>query len=172
LTAVAAVLSTAVLAAQVPQKHVSGVSEGRKLYGRYCAECHGSDAQGTDRGPKLAGNRSLRKSTGAQVGDVIRHGISDGGMPAFALPSASVDALAAFVHSLNYSASEAGITGDPKVGQRYFQDAGRCASCHTVYGRGSPVGPDLSNVGSEMTVDEIKEALLKPRLRLHLAMTL
>jgi PQQ-dependent dehydrogenase (methanol/ethanol family) len=162
MAAVAVALGTAVLVAQVLQTQVSILSEGRSLYRQYCVACHGSDAQGTDRGPKLAGNRSLRKSTNAQVADVIRHGIPEGGMPAFALPSASIDALAAFVHSLNYSASEGGITGNPKAGERYFEGVGQCASCHMVYGSGSPIGPDLSSVGSEMTVDEIKEALLKP----------
>ena len=159
---VAVALSTAVVAAQVSPTQISKVAEGRKLYRHYCAACHGSDAQGTDRGPQLAANRSLRRRTNAQVGDVIRHGISEGGMPAFTLPTAEIVSLAAFVHSLNYSASEAGVSGNPAAGERYFEGAGRCASCHMVYGSGSPIGPDLSNVGSEMTVDEIKEALLKP----------
>lgn len=161
-TLVAVALGTAVLAARVSPMQISKVADGRNLYRQYCVACHGSNAQGTDRGPQLAGNRSLRKRTNEQLGDVIRHGIPEGGMPAFALPSAEIDALAAFVHSLNYSASDTAITGSPKAGEHYFIGAGKCASCHMVYGSGSPIGPDLSNVGSEMTVDEIKTALLKP----------
>jgi PQQ-dependent dehydrogenase (methanol/ethanol family) len=162
LAIVAVALGTPAVVAQVSPTQISKVPEGRKLYRQYCVACHGSDAQGTDRGPQLAANRSLRRRTNAQVGDVIRHGIPDGGMPAFALPSAQIDALAAFVHSLNYSAAEAGVTGNPKAGERYFEGRGRCASCHMIYGSGSPIGPDLSNVGSEMTADEIRAALLKP----------
>ena len=35
-----------------------------------------------------------------------------------------------------------------------------------VYGEGSPIGPDLSNVARKMTVDEIREALLQPDARI------
>ena len=31
-----------------------------------------------------------------------------------------------------------------------------------VYGAGEPVGPDLSNVARELTVDQIRQALLQP----------
>ena len=35
-----------------------------------------------------------------------------------------------------------------------------------VYGEGSAIGPDLSNVAREMTVDQIREALLQPDARI------
>ena len=35
-----------------------------------------------------------------------------------------------------------------------------------VYGEGSSIGPDLSNVALEMTVHEIREALLEPDRRI------
>ena len=35
-----------------------------------------------------------------------------------------------------------------------------------VYGEGAPIGPDLSNVAREMTVDQIREALLQPDARI------
>lgn len=35
--------------------------------------------------------------------------------------------------------------------------AGKCATCHMVMGRGRAVGPDLSDVGQEMKVVEIRE---------------
>src|SRR5207249_6118512 len=31
-----------------------------------------------------------------------------------------------------------------------------------VYGKGKPIGPDISNIGRKMTVDQIREALLQP----------
>ena len=43
---------------------------------------------------------------------------------------------------------------------------GQCASCHMVYGEGAVIGPDLSNVAREMTVDQIREALLQPDARI------
>ena len=35
-----------------------------------------------------------------------------------------------------------------------------------VYGEGSAIGPDLSNVAREMTVDQLREALLQPDARI------
>ena len=35
-----------------------------------------------------------------------------------------------------------------------------------VYGEGSHIGPDLSNVALDMTVDEIRDALLEPDKRI------
>jgi PQQ-dependent dehydrogenase (methanol/ethanol family) len=83
-------------------------------------------------------------------------------MPPFDLPSVELDALATLVHSLNGPAAEASVSGDFAAGEQFFFGKGQCASCHMVQGKGSPIGPDLSNVGSQMTVDQIREALLQP----------
>jgi putative heme-binding domain-containing protein len=83
-------------------------------------------------------------------------------MPPFALPSHELDTLGAFVYSLNALAAENAIAGDFTKGEQFFFGGGKCASCHMVYGRGEPIGPDLSNVGAEMTLDQIQEALLHP----------
>ena len=66
------------------------------------------------------------------------------------------------VATLNSSAAESTVPGDQMAGKDFFFGKGQCASCHMVDGRGEPIGPDLSNVGREMTVDQIREALLKP----------
>ena len=87
-------------------------------------------------------------------------------MPAFDLPAAELDALAALVRSLNGPAAEGAVSGDPAAGEHYFFGRGQCASCHMVYGKGQPIGPDLSNVGSEMTVGQIREALFQPGARI------
>ncbi len=87
-------------------------------------------------------------------------------MPPFDLPAAELDALAGLVRSLNGPAAEGMVSGDPAAGEKYFFGQGQCVSCHMVYGKGQPVGPDLSNVGSEMTVGQIREALFQPSARL------
>ena len=35
-------------------------AEGTKLFAKICSGCHGADAHGTDQGPALAGDRTLR----------------------------------------------------------------------------------------------------------------
>ena len=137
-------------------------ADGTKIYAERCAGCHGADARGTDQGPKLAGSHSVRNRSIQGLRDVIRNGIPSSGMPGFDLPAGELDALAALVHSLNAPAAKSSAPGNPTSGERFIFGAGQCASCHMVYGRGKPMGPDLSNVGHEMTVDQIRDALLQP----------
>jgi len=83
-------------------------------------------------------------------------------MPAFNLPGDDLDALAALVRSLNSPAAEHTIPGDREAGAQLFFGKGRCSTCHMISGRGKAVGPDLSDVAREMTVDELHEALIDP----------
>ncbi len=157
------VLSPALLARQnISSPQPASLQNGKKLYAQHCAGCHGSDAHGTAQGPNLEGNRRLRQQNTDQLRTLIQHGIPAGGMPAFDLPRQELDALAGFVHSLNSSAAENVLPGNPAKGEQLFFGKAECASCHMVAGRGRAIGPDLSNVGSEMTINEIKEALLSP----------
>ncbi|HEX7361793.1 MAG TPA: PQQ-binding-like beta-propeller repeat protein [Bryobacteraceae bacterium] len=133
-----------------------------KIFAVRCASCHGTDAHGTDHAPRLAGLRELRGRSVAWIRGVIYNGVPSGGMPAFHLPADELNVLAAMVYSLNSPAAEAAVPGDRAAGEKYFFGQGNCSSCHMVEGRGRAVGPDLSNVGFEMRVDEIRQSLLHP----------
>ncbi|MGH9433813.1 MAG: c-type cytochrome, partial [Terriglobia bacterium] len=161
-TILSLVLGAVALWAQNSPGLSSTLVEGKKVFSQHCAACHGDNAQGADQGPALAGSRWLRSRSIQQLRDVIHGGIPDSGMPAFDLPPDEVAAVAAFVHSLNAPAAESIISGNPEAGQRFFLGKGRCGSCHMIQGLGSPIGPDLSDVGREMTVDEIRDELLDP----------
>jgi len=86
-------------------------------------------------------------------------------MPAFDLPADELDALAALVHSLNAPAAEGPLPGDARAGEQFFFGKGQCTFCHMVQGRGAAVVPDLSDVGTRLTVEEIRESLLRPGTR-------
>ena len=148
-------------------QNAPSIADGRALYGRHCAGCHGAEAQGTGRAPELARARKLRGRSTGDLREIIHKGIATGGMPAFDLPGGQLDALAAFVHSLNSPASDNPVAGDRGAGERFFFAKGRCAGCHMVDGRGKPVGPDLSNIGRELAVDEIRESLAQPGARIR-----
>ena len=137
-------------------------AEGTKLFAQHCAGCHGADAHGTDHGPPLAGSATARERSISQLRDLIHHGMPALGMPAFDLPADHLDALAALVHSLNAPAADRTVPGDAVAGEQFFFGKGQCASCHMVYGRGNPIGPDLTGIAREMTVNDIREALLQP----------
>jgi len=132
-------------------------------YRQYCAGCHGDNATGTDRGPVLIDTRSLRASSEANIRDLIQKG-TQGGMPAFSnLPSATLDQLAKLVRSWNASAFDAQPQGDVAQGKAIFEQ--RCLGCHMAIGRGGSNGPDLSNIGKELTLREIEAQLTDPDSR-------
>jgi PQQ-dependent dehydrogenase (methanol/ethanol family) len=155
----ALVLSSAVLFSQ------NSAIDASKLFAEKCAGCHGADARGTDRGPALAGSRRLRGRSTMQLRSTIRKGVVTSGMPPFDLADDQLDTLAALVRSLNAPAAESVVAGETRIGEQFFFGKGKCGSCHMVHGSGAPTGPDLSDVGSRLSVGELREALLKPGAR-------
>lgn len=147
-------------AAAIAQEH------GQEAYARHCASCHGDNALGSAQGPKLAGSRTVRSRSVEQLRTFIYQGAPSSGMPPFHLPHADLNALAAFVHSLNSPAAENPAPGSFAAGQEFFFGVGQCGECHMVRGRGKAVGPDLSNVAHEMTLNEIREVLRDPNSRI------
>jgi PQQ-dependent dehydrogenase (methanol/ethanol family) len=130
-----------------------------RSYISYCAGCHAENAGGTDRGPALVGNRALRRSTEQQLRGLIRNG-TRGGMPGFPLKEEELTPLVAFLRSLNMTAFEARPAGDVAAGRRFFDAA--CSSCHMVRGAGGTNGPDLFDIGRQLTVREIEAMLDDP----------
>jgi mono/diheme cytochrome c family protein len=135
-------------------------ADAQENYAKLCAGCHGADAHGSQQGPGLAGNAGVRRRSVQSLRNVILKGITGAGMPPFALPDADVDALVALLKSLNAPAADTTVSGDRSAGKAFFFGEGQCVSCHMVYGAGEPIGPDLSNVARELTVDQIRQALL------------
>jgi PQQ-dependent dehydrogenase (methanol/ethanol family) len=132
-------------------------------YRQYCAACHGESATGTDRGPNLIDTRSLRASSEESIRNLIQKGTS-GGMPAFAnLKAADLNLLAKTVRNWNASAFDAHPAGDLAQGRQFFES--NCLSCHMALGQGKSNGPDLSNIGRELTVREIEAQLTDPNSR-------
>jgi PQQ-dependent dehydrogenase (methanol/ethanol family) len=134
----------------VPVLGQAPAEDVRQTYAKLCSGCHGADARGSQQGPGLSGNLRLRKRSVQSLRNVIVRGVPAAGMPGFDLPPATLDGLVSLVVSLNASASETKLPGD----------------CHMVSGRGAAVGPDLSSVATELTVDQLRDALVNPGVRI------
>ncbi|MDB4372661.1 c-type cytochrome [Mariniblastus sp.] len=52
--------------------------------------------------------------------------------------------------------------GDAGKGQLVFENAGTCAKCHRVNGKGIEVGPDLSEIGNKLSKVALYESILFP----------
>src|SRR5262245_5616683 len=156
--AIAVVLSPALWAQNSPDIQQS--------YETRCGGCHGDDGRGTAQGPALAGSLSVRARSTQSLTNVIRNGIPAAGMPAFDLPSATINALATMITAWNAVAAKASVPGDANAGRQFFTGKGRCVSCHLAQGDGTAIGPDLSDIALTLTVDEIRDALLNPDARI------
>lgn len=78
---------------------------GRSRYQTRCAGCHGDTGTGGRHGPGIVnGSRAISKDA---VREVIRKGIPNAGMPAFAVSDEELDSIATFVMSLKTAAGRA-----------------------------------------------------------------
>src|SRR5437016_12021383 len=107
-------IATIVLSPVLAQNPSSPTGGGdiEQTYAKLCGGCHGADARGTQQGPGLIGNLSVRRRSVQGLRNVIRNGIPVAGMPGFDLPAATIDALVSLVASLNASAAESSVRGD------------------------------------------------------------
>jgi len=75
------------------------VKNGQALFGQHCGFCHGKDAGGGEGGPDLTRSQLVSQDVkGNKIGDVVRNGRPEKGMPRFNLPEMDVAALVAFIH--------------------------------------------------------------------------
>lgn len=145
------------------------VEAGRGLFQQNCSFCHGRDATGGESGPDLTRSRLVKQDVdGSKIGQVVKYGRPDRGMPPFDLSADQVSTLVAFIHTqANRAASgpkggRKGVdvsdlqTGNAEAGKKYFNGAGGCASCH------SPTG-DLAGIASRYEGLELEEQMLYPR---------
>jgi putative heme-binding domain-containing protein len=56
----------------------------------------------------------------------------------------------------------AGMRGERSQGQVVFSTIGTCNKCHKVNGEGKEVGPDLSEIGSKLSREDMLVAILNP----------
>ena len=78
-----------------------------------------------------------------------------------ALGAGAACALAVPLNDSSAGAVAQAVTGDAARGKTLMESNG-CFDCHRIGGRGSRVGPDLSDIGTRRTPDRLQAALLTP----------
>jgi cytochrome c oxidase cbb3-type subunit III len=151
---------------QAEHKEDPAVERGHKQFEQSCGFCHGPDATGA-RGPDLVRSPLVAHDVkGDLIGDVIRHGRPDKGMPAMPLTDAQVSDIAAFLHAraaeaLSSNGVPSGypveklLTGNADAGKAFFNGAGGCNKCH------SPTG-DLERVAAKYPPIDLEAHMLYP----------
>jgi cytochrome c oxidase cbb3-type subunit 3 len=166
---------------QVPAKRnplaQQNAQRGMVQFRQTCAMCHGSEARGST-GPNLIESSIVRHDdAGNLIGDVIRNGRVEKGMPPFSnLTEAEIIDLVAFLHAAveasDNRASASGparglsanrlLVGNVEAGKQFFNGEGKCAGCH------SP-SKDLEGVAKKYSALELEGRLLYPSLKYETA---
>lgn len=137
------------------------LERGKKLFQAHCALCHGQTGTG-GRGPNLAQPNLAHAPDDDQLAKVISEGIRGTEMPgAWQLTEREVRQVGGYVRSLGKIAATP-LPGDSARGKVLYEAKGGCAGCHIVHGKGSSVGPELTDVGARRNAEYLREALVKP----------
>jgi cytochrome c oxidase cbb3-type subunit III len=142
------------------------LQRGHRQFAQSCAFCHGTDATG-GRAPDLVRSPLVAHDQGGDlIGEVIRNGRPDKGMPAQPLSQEEITDIAAFLHARALEAIQSSgvpsdypveklLTGNAEAGKAFFDGAGGCKNCH------SPTG-DLAGVGRKYSSIELEARILYP----------
>ena len=167
LVLLAAILSVASGSASA-QSHTPdpAVERGHHQLEQSCGFCHGQDATG-GRGPDLVRSPLVAHDVkGNLIGEVIRHGRPDKGMPAMSLTDEQIADIAAFLHARAAEALSSAevpkvypveklLTGNAEPGKAFFEGPGGCKNCHSLNG-------DLSGIAKKYNPIELQGRMLYP----------
>ena len=166
LACMGSIMIAVAAAAQPPpiEPDPAAVERGQQVLSSQCGFCHGANARGGSSGPDLTRSALVQTDEdGRQLGEFLRVGRPDRGMPAFSFTDAQMSDLAAFLHSaIRANANRRGyrildvLVGDARAGEAYFNGAGRCSTCH------SPAR-DLRGVGAKYDPPTLQNRMVLPR---------
>jgi cytochrome c oxidase cbb3-type subunit 3 len=154
---------------QAPQQNIpresakSASTRGKQTFTSTCAGCHGLDGRGGERAPNIAENPKVLRFSDAQISLIIENGVPGTGMPAFhSLAQADVQAVVAYLRSLQGTKRALKLPGDPERGETVFFGKAGCSGCHMAAGKGGFIASDLSAYAHSHAVEQIRNAITSP----------
>ncbi|MBI2426028.1 MAG: c-type cytochrome [Candidatus Hydrogenedentes bacterium] len=154
---------------------------GERVFQLFCAVCHGPAGKGSPFGKNLL-TPVARSMSGADMEKIILEGRPEKGMMSFStLGKEELKGVVAHVRILqgmgalegtgaeDAPATDTATTGTAATdaahtteGQRLFEGAAGCATCHSVFLRGGTIGPSMDQLALRMRAEELREALTEP----------
>jgi mono/diheme cytochrome c family protein len=162
---VSAIVLIALLAQLPGPPDPAAVARGRQMFSTTCGACHGADGRGGSEGATDLTRSAIAAGDAASLGTFLKAGRPERRMPPFPLGDGEVADLSAYLRSIAVPAGRGGgrqnviaavIVGDAASGARYFNGAGKCATCH------SPAG-DLKGIGARLSAATIQGRIVYPR---------
>jgi mono/diheme cytochrome c family protein len=162
-------------------------SSGRRVYETYCIGCHGQTGLGDGEAsiflnpkPRNFVNGQFKFFYFGEAGPLpsddslkitIRNGIQGAAMPAFPLlTDQEISDVTTYLKSLREGGwvepapvQAAGVVIEGTTPSEIFANAG-CNACHQLDQQGAVggIGPNLTQVGGRLSVDEIKQSITNP----------
>ena len=142
----------------------AAIDVGKGNFRIYCAACHGIHAQG-GRGPDLTRGSLSAGDADADVFRVIAQGVEGTEMTSYSgrFDDPMIWRFVAFIRSVARVTSTP-VRGDVSHGREIFAGKGGCNGCHSVGAKGGVIGPALTRIGRERSLDFLREKLLTPSI--------
>ena len=151
-------------------------ANGRTLYATACAECHGADARGTNKGADLmVSSVLLHDRYGSVLGPFLLkgHPVASGGASTTTFSRAQILDLSNYLYQQFYATLSRRppnpppniVVGNAAAGKAFFNGAGQCASCHSIDGgqAGSGrAGGDLAGIAHRDSPYQLQQTFIFP----------
>jgi len=143
------------------QQSSSDAEGGKQLYQVNCSNCHGPNGNFVS-GVDLMHGKFRRASTDNELVAIMEQGIPGTPMPPANLTDIQARSIVAYLRR-SAEETEAGTSNTAAVarGQAVFEGKG-CQNCHRINGKGSRVGPDLSDIGALRMPADIERSIVNP----------
>jgi quinol---cytochrome-c reductase cytochrome c subunit len=139
----------------------ASADNGKQLFVRYCASCHGPDARGTSRGPSLHGVGALAADFYLRIGYMpLKQTGLQPRRSRLLLAPAEIDALIRYVASLGHGPGVPHPNperGNVSEGMALFRS--HCAGCHQIVGQGGYVTDAVPPALGDATPTQIAQAV-------------
>jgi mono/diheme cytochrome c family protein len=147
-----------------PRFDQAAVERGQQLFVAQCGFCHGSNAAGGQSGPDLIRSvMVMNDEDGKQLGEFLKVGRPDKGMPKFEMSQEQYKDIATFLHQRIAAVINRGgykilniLVGDAKAGEAFFNGDGKCNTCHSVT-------QDLKGIGAKYDPVTLQGRIVMPR---------
>jgi putative heme-binding domain-containing protein len=137
------------------------IENGGLLYQTNCTGCHGPDGDGVP-SVNLGGGSFRRGTSDDEIAKIILGGIAGTAMPPNNFSESQAGTIVAYLRSLATAPRSTVARGDATRGRGIFMGKGQCATCHSVAGTGSTVGPVLTEIGTTRRLADLERSLLEP----------
>jgi cytochrome c oxidase cbb3-type subunit III len=138
-------------------------ARGKQTFASTCSGCHGLDGRGGERAPNIAESLKVQRLSDVQIAHIIENGVPGTGMPAFhSLAHPDVQAVVAYLRSLQGTKRTVSLPGDSNRGETVFLGKAGCSGCHMAAGKGGFIASDLSVYARGHAIEQIRSAITSP----------